>query len=226
MQELTNSFERRTTADVVFERLYQEITSLELLPGTKLSEAEVARRFDVSRQPVREAFSRLGNLELLLVRPQKATVVRGFSLERVEHVRFVRLAVELEVVKRACDIWNTSKAEALQQNLDQQLSVLESAPEQFHVLDSGFHMLICELGECPLAVETITECRQKIDRLCSVSLARQSEAATLLDDHLKLADALKSGDSARAVEITRLHLSRLAPTIAQIHQSHSDYFEE
>jgi len=226
MQELTNRFERRTTADVVFERLYQDITSLELIPGTKLSEAEVARRFDVSRQPVREAFSRLGNLELLLVRPQKATVVRGFSLERVAHVRFVRLAVELEVVKRASDVWNKSKADTLQQNLDQQRKALKSTPEQFHALDSRFHTLICELGECPLAVETITECRQKIDRLCSVSLATKSEAATLLDDHIELADALKSGSTARAVEITRLHLGRLDSTIEQIHQSHAEYFEK
>ena len=71
MRENTGTFERRTTADVVFEQLHREIASLTLLPGTKLSEAEVARRFGVSRQPVREAFSRLGNLELLLVRPQK-----------------------------------------------------------------------------------------------------------------------------------------------------------
>lgn len=79
--------ERRTTADVVFERLRDEIVSLELLPGTKLSEIDVAKRFDISRQPVSDAFSRLGNLELLLVRPQKATVVRGFSMERVAHAR-------------------------------------------------------------------------------------------------------------------------------------------
>lgn len=224
-EKITTMFERRTTADVVFERLYKEITSLDLTPGTKLSEAEVARRFDVSRQPVREAFSRLANLELLLVRPQKATVVRGFSQQRIDHARFVRLAVELEVVKRAGDVWNTAKADALQQNLEQQRRVLESAPEQFHLLDSRFHLLICELGECPLAIETISECRQKMDRLCSVSLARQSEAATLLDDHMQLADALRSGASARAIEITRHHLNRLDSTIDQIQQSHPDYFE-
>ena len=225
MPEITNTFERRTTADVVFERLHQEIVSLELLPGTKLSEVDVAKRFEVSRQPVREAFARLGNLDLLLVRPQKATVVRGFSLKRVAHARFVRLAVELEVVKQACDVWNSTKADVLQQNLDQQQSLLASEPDQFHLLDSQFHTLICELGECPLAIEPIMECRKKIDRLCSLSLARESEAATLFDDHLQLANALKANSHEQANKVARLHLSRLDSIIENIHQTHASYFE-
>ncbi|NNE48440.1 MAG: GntR family transcriptional regulator, partial [Rhodothermales bacterium] len=42
---------------------------------------EVARCFGVSRQPVRNAFTKLGSEDLLLIRPQKATEVRGFSME-------------------------------------------------------------------------------------------------------------------------------------------------
>lgn len=100
MQDKEEVFERRTTADMVFDQLYEDIASLKVLPGSKLSEAEIARRFGVSRQPVRDAFNRLGNLDLLLIRPQRATEVRGFSMDRVQHARFVRLAVELEVVHR------------------------------------------------------------------------------------------------------------------------------
>ena len=225
MQDITRTLERRTTADVVFEQLHKELVSLELLPGTKLSESDVARRFGVSRQPVREAFGRLDNLDLLVVRPQRATVVRGFSLQRVAHARFVRLAVEVEVVSVACSNWDKSRAETLQRNLDQQLIAVENEPAQFHALDSQFHNLICELGGCPLAIDVIAECRQKIDRLCALSLARQSEAATLLDDHQKLAAALKSKSTATALSITRKHLSRLDSTIEEIHLNHSEYFE-
>ena len=142
----------------------------QLLPGTKLSEAEVARRFGVSRQPVREAFSRLGNLELLLVRPQKATVVRGFSLERVEHARFIRLAVELEVITQACAVWDAANADILQKNIELQRQALVTEPKQFHSLDFQFHKEICELGGCPRAIDAIAECRQKIDRLCTCLL--------------------------------------------------------
>lgn len=126
MQDLTGLFERRTTSDVVFEHLRNEIVSLEILPGSKLSEADVARRFGVSRQPVRDAFARLENLELLLIRPQKATEVRGFSMERISHARFVRLAVELEVIRQACSVWNDDRGTALEKNLAQQQQAVDA----------------------------------------------------------------------------------------------------
>ena len=226
MQEVADIFERRTTTDVVFDQLHDEIVSLKLLPGTKLSEAEVARRFGVSRQPVRDAFNRLDNLDLLLIRPQKATEVRGFSIDRIGLARFVRLAVELEVIRHACSVWNTSHAERLEQNLDQQQQSIDNGqPEKFHALDYQFHKLIAELGGCPLAFETIQECKRKVDRLCVLSLGRADESATLLEDHRQLAHSLKHGSVEKATAIARKHLSRLDDTIADIHLTHAEYFE-
>ncbi len=226
MSEATGTFERRTTTDVVFEHLYKDIVSLNMLPGTKLSESEVANRFSVSRQPVRDAFGRLANLELLLVRPQKATQVRGFSLERIAHARFIRLAVELEVLNRACLIWDDTRAEVLQTLIDEQrLAMDDGKNELFHTLDGHFHSRICDLSGHPAAAEVMSECRQKIDRLCVLSMGRGKEAATLVDDHANLADALVRRSISDATDITRLHLGRLDDTISRIHESHSEYFE-
>jgi len=218
--------ERRTTTDVVFETLQEDIVSLNLLPGSKLSEVEVARKFGVSRQPVRDAFNRLANLDLVLIRPQKATEVRGFSMERIAHARFVRLAIELEVVRRACAIWDKHRAETIKRNLDEQQKAIEAdQPETFHALDQEFHKLICELGGCPLAVQTIEECKQKVDRLCMLSLGQGRKATTLLKDHRKLARALKKGSVEESINIARLHLSRLDDTIEEVQCTHSEYFE-
>lgn len=226
MEELAGLFERRTTSDVVFDKLHDEIVSLEIFPGAKLSETEVARRFGVSRQPVRDAFARLANLDLLLIRPQKATEVRGFSMQRIAHARFVRLAVELEVIRHACSVWSKEHVETLERNLDQQRQSVETgSPENFHVLDYEFHKLICELGGCPWAFETIEECKQKIDRLCILSFGRANEPKVLLEDHRKLAQALKEGSTEQATAVARQHLSRLDDTIADIYLAHPEYFE-
>ena len=48
-------------ADQVFEALYRQVVTLALPPGSRLSEAEVARAAGVSRQPVRDAFFRLSS---------------------------------------------------------------------------------------------------------------------------------------------------------------------
>ena len=226
MLNLVDNLQRRTTIDVVFDQLHEEIASLKILPGAKLSESDIAQRFGVSRQPVRDAFNRLENLDLLLIRPQRATEVRGFSMERVSHARFVRLSLELEVVHQACSVWNQARAETLAANIELQKKALEnSQPEQFHILDYEFHKLICELGGCPLAFDTIQECKNKVDRLCMLSLDRKNESAILLDDHLQLAKALKKKSREDATSIARKHFARLDDIIADIYEKHSEYFE-
>ncbi|MCV3272819.1 GntR family transcriptional regulator [Roseobacter sinensis] len=226
MQGFSDVLERRTTTDLVFDQLRDEIVSLELLPGAKVSEADVARRFGVSRQPVRDAFNRLESLDLLVIQPQKATKVRGFSMERIDHARFVRLAVELEVIRSACAIWDPSREAALQENLDEQQAVIDAGkPEAFHALDYAFHKLICELGGHPLAFGTIEECKQRIDRLCMLSLGRAREAATLLEDHKEIAAALNRRDAETAAQVARRHLARLDDTIAEVHRTHAEFFD-
>lgn len=226
MQTIAETFERRTTTDFVFDELFDAIVSLQMLPGTKLSEAEIAKRFGVSRQPVRDAFNKLEAQDLLLIRPQKATQVRGFSMERIAHARFVRLAVEIEVVRCACKEWKTADNELLNQNLQLQIEAIEQdKAEEFHRRDYEFHELICSLAGQKMAFETIQQCKRKVDRICMLSLGRQSEAKTLLSDHKKLAEALKYRDVDRATDVVRLHLGRLDETINSIHQEHSEYFE-
>ncbi|MFK7941480.1 MAG: GntR family transcriptional regulator [Paracoccaceae bacterium] len=227
MSLLIDAIERRTSADIVFDHLRNEIVSNTLAPGAKLSEVEIASRFGVSRQPVRDAFSRLANQDLLLIRPQKPTQVRKFSLTKITQARFVRLAVELEVVRNACAVWDEDRAEKLEANLENQHHTVEAGDVGgFHKLDYGFHKLICEMSGNGLMFETIQFYKSKIDRLCMLSLGAASEASDILHDHQQMANAILAGRVADAEMIVRLHLSRLDQTIRQIREEHVDFFED
>lgn len=218
--------ERRTTTDQVFDHLYARIASLDLLPGAKLSEVEIARRFGVSRQPVRDAFNRLENIDLLRIRPQRATRVRGFSMERIQHARFVRLALELEVARHACTLWTAPMAAALAENLArQEEAIADERLDALHALDCDFHTLICERAGLGMAARTIMDCKRQVDRLCLLSLGRTSEATALLEDHHALAAALEARSERDATVVVRRHLARLDETIADIRHSHGEYFE-
>ena len=65
--------------------------SLELPPGTSISEKEIAEKLQVSRTPVREAFLRLSEDELLNVLPQRGTLVTLIDLEHVDEARFLQV---------------------------------------------------------------------------------------------------------------------------------------
>ena len=222
MQDAT----KKTTTDKVYETLYDEIVSLKILPGTKVSETEVARRFGVSRQPVRNAFTKLSNKELLLIRPQKATEVRGFSMDRIKLARLVRLSVEIEITRHAVSRWNADCNDQLEENIAlQERAIQNDDLTKFHALDYDFHHLICKLSNNPLAFEVILDCKQKVDRLCLLSLTKHTEARSVLEDHRDIAAGLASGDLEKAQNTTRKHLSRLNETINFIHETHPAYFE-
>ncbi len=218
--------ERRTSVDDIFDELHEQITRLDLRPGDKISEAEVAAKFGVSRQPVRDAFNRLANLDLLLIRPQRATVVRGFSLREVEKSRFVRAAVEAEVLRRAARNCDQAAAKELDACLARQEDAIDSGSYQaFGALDYEFHRKICEIAGADYAFEVISAEKAKVDRLCILSLSKEDRMPLLLEDHQNIAEMIKSGEPEKAVEFGMLHLSRLDSTISTIAETNAEYFE-
>lgn len=219
--------ERRTSADDVFERLRSDIVSLRLAPGTKLSEVEVAKQSDVSRQPVREAFIRLSNMNLLHVRPQKATLVRKISVQDILNTRFIRTAIEVEVVRKACGVADERSLKNLDSNLKQQKRAANrKETDRFHELDYEFHRLICAAADCEFAFAAIAENKSHVDRLCMLSLANKGGMLELYQDHSAIFEALKKRNENDIVAMTRLHLSRLDETLESARANQPDYFED
>ncbi|WP_420862026.1 GntR family transcriptional regulator [Algirhabdus cladophorae] len=223
---LLETQERKTSADVVFDYLHEQINTLQLMPGTKISEAEIAAKFGVSRQPVRDAFSRLGNYDLLLIRPQKATVIKKFSLNAITAARFMRLSVELEVLRKALINWTPKWREKLMECIaTQEDAVARGDADAFHKSDYTFHQLLCQVADAEFAFDIIQENKAKVDRLCVLSLGAKDTMPELLEDHKQMLDQLENGDEAGLCLTIRRHLSRLDSTVDDIYEKHADYFE-
>lgn len=227
MEQATVTTARRTSVDDVFDHLHEQIATLELMPGDRISEAEVAARFGVSRQPVRDAFSRLANLDLLLIRPQRATEVRRFSIRQIEKARFVRAAIEKEVVRRAaanCDSTGAAQLEAAL--LLQKTAVAQEDVVTFGKLDFAFHKIICEIAKADYAFEVIQQEKAKIDRLCLLGRDKEQRLPDLLEDHRTIAKAIQDHDADTTIAACTVHLSRLDQTIARILASNANFFEQ
>ena len=221
-----HAIDRRTSVTEIFDHLYDEIVSLRLKPGDKISEADIAAAFGVSRQPARDAFSRLANLDLVMIRPQRATEVKRFSLREIEKSRFVRMAVEIEVLRRAARSCDKVGLAMLDVSLDRQAEAVEDRnPARFGELDYEFHKTLSEIGGVDFAAEVIAIEKAKVDRICMLSISKEDRMPLLLEDHRAIVAAVAAGDTERAVEAGRVHLSRLDETIAAIRETNSDYFE-
>lgn len=227
MANSDHSTERRKGVNQVFDYLNKQIVSLALLPGDKISEVAIAEQFGISRQPVRDAFSRLENIDLLLIRPQRATIVKRFSMRTISKSRFVRAAVEKEVLRHAALRCNAAGASRLNVSIqDQKRAVQDRDVDRFGKLDNEFHKIICEIADVEFAFDVIMTEKSKIDRLCRLALSKEQQLPDLLWDHQRMAQAIKLRDPDFAVEAGMFHLSRLDETIKRVSATNSNYFED
>ena len=213
-----------SVTDMVFQELYDRVVNLDLPPGTRLSEAEVAKDMQVSRQPVRDAFYRLSQKGFLLIRPQRSTVVTPISVEAVHGARFIRTALELETVRAALGRAAPSAWEGLEDLIARQEQAVDrDARPEFHALDDAFHAQICVLAGQPQVWEVIRDNKAHMDRVRFLSL--KSGAPLAVKDHRRIVAALRAGNEAVAVAEMRAHLGRIAGIIDAIRAEHAAYFE-
>ncbi|MEO9650232.1 MAG: GntR family transcriptional regulator [Roseobacter sp.] len=224
---LRQETKRLTTTEEVFRRLKDEIISLQLPPGSKISEVEVAKACDVSRQPVREAFMRLGDLNLVEIRPQRATRVCKISHDELRNTRFIRAAVEVEVVRQACKMATPEHLSMIETNIrDQQVAVDSGDADALKTLDYRFHNLICvAAGQLP-AFKIIAQNKTHTDRVCTLELSDAEGMNEVIEGHTDIFNAVRDGDEERAVEKTRIHLRHLDATLVSASENYPDFFED
>jgi len=211
-----------TVSDAIFEALYRQVVTVELPPGTRLSEAEVAKAMGVSRQPVRDAFWRMSKLGLLSVRPQRATTVTRISTQAVMRARFVRTALEVETLMLAAGRFGAAEFSELDAILAEQAQAMAADErERFHLLDDAFHRRIGALAGVAFVWDLIRENKAHTDRVRLLSLSSGAELA--LADHRAILDALRAGDTEGAAMAMRIHLGRISEILARIREEHGDY---
>src|SRR5215471_6305291 len=101
--------------DNVYESLRADILSCRLAPGDDVREQDLASRYAVSRQPVREALLRLEREHLVTVTPRQGYRVNPISLSDARDLLRFRFALEPACVMEAID----NASDAILKTLDQ-----------------------------------------------------------------------------------------------------------
>jgi DNA-binding GntR family transcriptional regulator len=197
----------------------------ELLPGTRLSEVDLANLFTVSRQPVREAFIKLAEEGLLEIRPQRGTYVSRIRIDAVTSARFVREAVEADIVRLVANHPSKQFLEDLKANLSAQEKVLEGPePQKFLALDEQFHRLLAEAAGQRQSWEILQPLKTQMDRMRYLN-ARHFPRDQLLQQHKQIVDAISSHNSDAAEMAMRAHLRQILDDLPVIAEALPHFFE-
>ncbi|KHN52350.1 GntR family transcriptional regulator [Pectobacterium fontis] len=210
----------------IYRILRKDIVECNIPPGKFLSEKEISVRFDVSRQPVREAFIKLAEAGLVQILPQRGTFVMKISEQRVADARFIRQALECAIVRRAAEMVTDEQLLTLEHNLHrQELAAQNEQVREFLSLDDNFHQLLTQIANCSLAWETIESIKATMDRVRFLSLSQVSPPPSLIQQHYLIFNALKARDPDAAEKAIREHLQEMIYSITPIVQQNSDWFE-
>ena len=200
----------KNLSGLALERLEKAIMEGELGPGERLSESGLARRFGISRGPLREAIGQLEGRKLVMrVSNQGARVV---SLSKQDLLDLLQVRESLEGM--ACRLASQSMSEADLIRLEKMLTVHENdeAMQQGRGYfqgpgDGDFHQVI--LAACGnarlngmLGNELYSLLRLYRHRL-SMRPGRPAEA---LEEHKRIVSALRARDPDAAEAAMRAHL--------------------
>ncbi|QHM71620.1 GntR family transcriptional regulator [Mixta intestinalis] len=219
-----------TTSEPVNQQIYRflrrDIVTCVIPPGSLLSEKEVSSRFNISRQPVREAFIKLAEAGLVQVLPQRGTFVRKISAQRVADGRFIREAVEIAVVRRAATEASSEALMALEHNLQlQKITAQRHDAQAFLQLDDEFHRLIAQSINCELAWETVENIKATMDRVRFLTLSNVSPPESVIEQHEEIFSTLRNKDADGAEKAMRRHLQEMIFSITPIAEQNSEWFE-
>ena len=205
--------------------LRDDIVTMALKPGDVISESDIAARYGVSRQPVREAFIRLAQQGLLLIRPKRATVVKKISPEGVRQSRFIRESIEVEIIRRLAAKSGLEAASELRELIvEQEAASAADDSRAFHILDEQFHRTLARLAGVEYAWRLIDDHKMQLDRVRYLTLG-VSSAQVAISEHKIIAGRVAEGDVAGAEAAMRAHLGRAEVLLAQTINDFPHYFE-
>jgi DNA-binding GntR family transcriptional regulator len=203
----------RTVAGLVAERLRAQIVAGELSAGTKLRQVEIARRFDVSTTPVREALAALQREGLVRLHPQRGAVVFLPSVEDLREHYEIRAALEAVAAARAAERFETPWAEPLQALLQEMGD--GPAASRYIELNQRFHTELYERSRRPRLVEMIAALRDASSAYLHIYRAADDFPVKRLDaEHQRILAACVSRDPVEAAAATREHLENTVEHVA------------
>jgi DNA-binding GntR family transcriptional regulator len=210
----------------VIQSLRQAIIELDLKPGQALSENDIAQRYGVSRQPVREAFIKLREIGLVQILPSRGTYVVKISVQEVLNARFVREAVECAIVRSAAKLIDEAGVARLSGLVTEQRRAVESGDAgRFYHLDEVFHREIATIVECDYAARIVESARAQTDRVRYLSLPGATSLDLLIAQHEAIVEAIAARDSAGADAAMRRHLREIFAALPSLEQAHPELFE-
>lgn len=214
---MDNEKQSRATSTTVVHALEDDILQGVLKPGTRLDEQALARRFAVSRTPIREALRHLASSGLVEIRRNHGSLVR--QLTTTELIEMFQVMAELEgLCSRLCARRMTVEqiAELRAHNAVCEERARANDHDGFFDGNTLLHEAIYTGSQSVYLQEEVRKLRNRVNvyrRHISFQPRRMIRSAA---EHSKVIDAIERGDEDEAHRFMREHVDLLAGSAADV----------
>ncbi|AHD01756.1 GntR family transcriptional regulator [Leisingera methylohalidivorans] len=193
-----------SAAAAVFEALRTAIIDGRLEEGDPLRQEEIARRFNTSRIPVREAISRLEEYGLVKTQRFKGAVVAGLSADEAAEIFDFRALLEPEIIRDA--VPRMSQAQLARARMHCEAFAGCKNPMEWGVLNREFHDALYSASALSFFREAARGAMDRVDRYIRAQLVMSDGMERAEREHLEILAACEMGDAGQAAELTRAHV--------------------
>ncbi|RYX96254.1 MAG: GntR family transcriptional regulator [Comamonadaceae bacterium] len=194
-------------SETLREAIEEEVATGQLLPGAHLDESELAKRFNVSRTPIREALSVLAGEGLIELRPRRGAVVAQITARRLVEMFEVMAELEAMCVRLA-----------VRRITAQELLVLEKAheacrvaavgrdPDAYFYANEHFHTAIYTASHNTFLSDQAHALQRKLRPYRRLQLRVRNRPGHSFAEHQEVLDAVRDGNTEAAVSAMRGHV--------------------
>jgi DNA-binding GntR family transcriptional regulator len=200
--------------------LRKAILSGELSPGQRLVEAQIAKKFQVSRTPIREAMQRLQQEGLIVPNSENVLRIATFSAEDATQLYECRIALERVSVTAACHHAKPAQMQKLQRIVQQAEKLADGKPStllNFQLLDVDyqFHRLLAEMSGNLWLRSMLERLFDKMMLLRIQTIQQNREVLEIRVEHRSIYEAVAQRNPDAAAEAAIAHLIAARTRVVQ-----------
>lgn len=200
-------WQRRTRAEELRLQLADDIVRGQLAPGAALDEIELARRFSVSRTPVREAIRMLTASGLVEVRAHRAAVVARPTHEHLIGMFEVMAELESLCAGYAAERMSGAERRALE-DVHERLRVLIQGgdPQSYHEFNEAFHSTVYAGAHNAYLAELTLATRGRVRPFRRAQFRNLGRLAKSHVEHDRVVQAILRGERTVAAQTMYAHI--------------------
>jgi DNA-binding GntR family transcriptional regulator len=196
----------QTTSDLIAAELRQQILRGQIKPGFALRQEVLAKRFAVSRIPVREALRALERDGLVEVHPNRGAYVVELSADQIVEITDLRILIEGDLIARS--VPQMSDLDIRQIVSAARVAAEASSTPNWNETDRRFHEIMYLPAGRPQQLALALGLRRSVERYWALYGQLSARRAEWLRDHEGLVAACRDRDAKRAKREVIEHIRR------------------